>query len=154
VYGCSRGSARSFRLGSAGNCVAHARVSRVALAAATVAYGLERCGIDTGSTEVVVRQLGDGVQLASFPSTVKPLPPEAYSVVDSLVVRRDGAAAWIASAKSIVGHGEPDVEVHSVRGAHGKLLDSGPSIQPGSLRLHDSSLTWRHGRATRSAVLK
>ncbi len=126
----------------------------MALASATAAYGLERCGIDTGYTQVLVRGLDNGAQLSSFASTVKPLPAEAYSMVESLVVKRDGAVAWIASAASIVGHGQPDIEVHSGRGSNAQLLDSGPTIDAGSLRLHGSRLTWRHGGATRSAVLR
>jgi hypothetical protein len=152
VYGCSRPAHRITRLGSSGNCFEDARLSRVALAGATVAYGLQRCGVDTGFSQVVVRRLSDGTQLGSFAATEKSLGPESTNSVDSLVVRPDGAAAWIGVGSSIIGQGQ-DTEVRSGHGTEHKLLDSGSQIGPGSLRLHGSRLTWLHGHAGRSATL-
>jgi hypothetical protein len=40
-----------------------------------------------------------------------------------------------------------------VTAAGAKLLDSGAAIATGSLRLHRSVLSWRHGGATRTARL-
>ena len=117
-----------------------------------MAYGDHRCGVDTGFTEVVVLRLTDGHRLASYGATEKLLGPESISSVDSLVVRPDGAAAWIGVGSSIVGHSR-DVEVRAGHGQVSKLLDSGPQIQPGSLRLNGAHLTWHHGQATRSATL-
>ena len=65
VYGCSLRTHNQFRLGIVKNCQTAARVGPVVVAGDEAAYGLERCGIDTGSTEVIVRRLTDGRQLRS-----------------------------------------------------------------------------------------
>jgi hypothetical protein len=152
VFGCSGPAHRITRLGSAASCVNAAHVSRVALAGPIVAYGLQRCGVDTGFTQVLVRRLTDGTRLGSFAATEKPLGAESFSAVSSLVVKPDGAAAWIGTGSSIIGPGQ-DVEVRAGHGTERELLDTGSQINPGSLRLHGSHLSWLHGPAERSATL-
>jgi hypothetical protein len=152
VYGCVRGASASRRLGSAQFCIRSARVAPVALAGETVAYGLETCGVDTGFGNVVVRRLSDGRQLRSLAATTNPLPPESYQRVDSLVVKTDGAVAWIGVASSIVRRGE-GVEVHRADKRGAAELDSGTAVDKGSLRLRGSTLTWSHAGAVRSATL-
>jgi hypothetical protein len=117
-----------------------------------VAYGLESCGVDTGSSSVIVRRLSDGRQLRVLPATTNRLAPESYQLVGSIVVKTDGAVAWIAAARSIVRQ-SADEEVHRADRRGQRELDSGTSINSGSMRLHGSTLTWRHGAATRSATL-
>jgi hypothetical protein len=128
-------------------------IDRVALAGVTVAYAVHHCGVDFGFTNVLVRNLRDGTSLGTFAATEKSLGPEATNSVSSLVVRSDGAAAWIGTAESIISPAR-DIEVRTGHGQRRQLLDSGPQIKTGSLRLHGSRLTWRHGQATRSARLK
>ena len=153
VYGCIDATGQLRKLGGAGVCNRpDGAVAPVALAAATVAYGLERCGVDTGSSTVVVLNLSTGVQRADLPAITLPAGPESYGSVNSLVLRRDGAAAWIASSDSLVGR-STTYEVHRFAGGKSALLDSGGSIAPASLRLAGSLVTWRHGTATRSARL-
>lgn len=153
IFGCSRPARRVTRLGRAGSCLGgESFVERVALAGETVAYGDHRCGVDTGFTEVVVLRLTDGHRLVSYAATEQPLGPESISSVGSLVLTPGGAAAWIGVGSSIVGHTR-DVEVRAGHGHASRLLDSGPQIQPGSLRLNGSHLTWHHGQTTRSATL-
>src|SRR5205807_607519 len=121
-----------------------------ALSGTTLAYGLESCGVDTGSSSVVVRRLSDGRQLRLLPATTGQLAPESYQLVGSVVVKSDGAVAWIAAANSVVRQ-SGSVEVHRADRRGHAALDSGPSIEAGSLRLRGSTLTWRHGAATKSA---
>jgi len=45
------------------------------------------------------------------------------------------------------------LEVHKLDGGGSRLLDSGTGIDPRSLRLHGSALTWRDAKQTRSATL-
>jgi hypothetical protein len=123
----------------------------VKVAGNVTAYALTTCGIDTGSTEVIVRRLTDGQQRASEPATTTRLV-ESYTAVDSLVMRADGAVAWIAVNHSIVRHASA-TEVHKLDHRF-LLLDSGSGIDPRSLRLHKSKLTWKHRGATRSASLR
>ena len=148
VYGCVKSSGKTIRLGSSQLCIATTLVDRAAVGGDLTAYGAERCGVDTGSASVSVLRLSDGKQLHSFAAVIGPIGPESYQSVNSLVVKSGGAVAWIATARSIVGHGTR-IEVH----ANGHLLDSGAGIVGSSLRLRGSTLTWRHGTATRSATL-
>lgn len=148
VYGCLFRTGRSIRLGNARICVGQARVDRAAAAGDVIAYGTERCGVDTGTASVSVLRLTDDKRLGSFAAITGPAGPESYQSVDSLVVKRNGAVAWIATATSIIGRGTR-TEVHANR----RLLDAGAGIVVSSLRLHGSTLTWRHGTATRSATL-
>ncbi|HWF26469.1 MAG TPA: hypothetical protein VG275_13520 [Solirubrobacteraceae bacterium] len=153
VYGCVDATGQLRKLGGAGVCNRlDGAVAPVALAAATVAYGLERCGVDTGSSTVVVLNLITGIHRADLPAATLPTGPESHSSVTSLVLRRDGAAAWIARSASLVRR-RTTYEVHRFAGGKSSLLDSGGSIAPGSLRLAGSLMTWRHGMATRSARL-
>ncbi len=146
VYACDARRRTGVRLGRSTLCVGSSRVERVALAGDVVGYAVERCGVDTGSAAVKVLKASGGMSLSSRPALSGPVPPESYPSIGSLIVRRDGSVAWIASSRSIIGHGEL-IEVH--RGQ--ALLDSGPSIVPSSLRARGSTLSWRHGTATRTA---
>ena len=156
VYGCADSAGIAYKLGSTGTCVQSARIDHVALAGTVAAFGLERCGVDTGTTMIEVRRLTDNhAVLPVEPAITGPLGAESYESVGSLVVRRDGAVAWIARGDSIVGHGPTEVELHRVDShEHQTLLDSGAGIASGSLRLRGSRLTWRHGQAKRHATLR
>jgi hypothetical protein len=152
VYGCSTHGLRSYVLGSSATCHGSARVATVAVAADLAAFGLERCGVDTGSTVVTVRRLTDDRQLRSFAATTRSLP-EAFQSVRSIAIRSTGAVAWIGVVTSIVGHGSV-IEVHKAdRNRSPALLDSGSAVVPGSLREHGARISWRHGTATRTAPL-
>jgi hypothetical protein len=154
AYGCSVvHAARRYPLGQRATCLGTPRVGPVAVAGELAAYGLERCGVDTGFTQVVIRRLTDGRQQRSFVATTNPLGPESYQSVGSLVLKSDGAVAWIGVTSSIVRHGN-DIEVHRAEQHAQLLLDSGPGIDPASLRLRRSVLTWRRANRTRRAGLQ
>jgi hypothetical protein len=153
VFGCSVKGHKVFALGQTTSCVRSRRVAPVTVAGELAAYGLEQCGVDTGSTNVVVRRLTDGASLRSLPATTKPLGPESYQSVSSLVLKGDGAVAWIGVGHSIVRRGS-SAEVHRADRRGQALLDSGTAIDPRSLRLHGSTLSWRHADFTRSASLR
>lgn len=148
VYGCEVRTGKRVRLGNSRVCVAATLVDRAAVAGDLVAYGAERCGVDTGSATVAVLRLSDHKQLQSFAAVRGPVGPESFESINSMVVKRDGAVAWIATANSIIGHGT-QTQVH----ANGRLLDAGAGIVGSSLHLRGSTLTWRDGSATRSATL-
>jgi hypothetical protein len=154
VYGCSFAVGRSFRLGNVARSIREARVQPVAVAGNDAAYGLSRFGVDTIGTGVVVRRLTDGKRLRESPATRAGVVEGAQSV-GSVVVRSDGAVAWIGVERSIIGRGEA-IEVHAANGpASGdRVLDSGAQIVPGSLQLRGSTLTWTTGAATRHATLR
>ncbi len=150
VYGCA--GARQYRLGTTDRCIGTTKAGPVVVAARLVAYAATSCGIDIGTTQVIVRRLSDGTRVSGYPVSVLKPGAESFSSVASIVLERSGEVAWIVSENSIATHHQ-SVEV--VSGQHGRLrgLDSGSSIVPGSLRLTRAGLTWKHGRSTRSAPL-
>src|ERR1035437_5494170 len=152
VYGCA-GPGHRYRLGGVGNCISAHRVDPVTVAGVLAAYGLTSCGVDLGTTSVIVRRLSDGRRLVDDGANSLPLGAESYQSVDSLVLRAGGAGAWIAVGSSIVGHTRV-VEVHVQDGTGNHLLDSGAAVRTGSLRLRGVKLTWLHGRKLHSATLR
>jgi hypothetical protein len=151
VFGCARHH-KSHRLGGARTCVNSTLVGPVRVAGWLAAYGLERCGVDTGSTVVEVRRLTDGRRLAMRPATTGPPQVESYQSVTSLVLRSDGSVAWIATSKSVFAS-SGEIEVHSLAQGDFDLLDSGSGIAPKSLRLKGATLSWRDGGSVRTATL-
>jgi hypothetical protein len=152
VYGCAASTRRRYLLGASERTIREGRVGPVALAGVDVAYGLSRFGVDTGSTQVTVRRLTDGKLLHTAPATSSVAGPEAYQSIGALVVKPDGAVAWIGASNSIVGHGHGH-EVHRYDRRGQDELDRGTGIAGTSLRLHGSRLTWMHSGRVRSATL-
>jgi hypothetical protein len=153
VYGCVDATGQLRKLGGASVCNhLDGAVAPVRLAADIVAYGLERCGVDTGSSTVVIVNLVTGIRRGDLAASTLPVGPESYSSVTSLVLRRDGAAGWIARDGSLIGR-HTTYEVHRFSSGKSVRVDSGSSIAPASLRLSGSVMTWQHGNATRSARL-
>ena len=152
VYGCSRHGTRSFLLGRHATCEGSARVDPVTVEGEIAAYGSERCFVDTGNTAVIVRRLSDGKTLRSAAATSPP-GVESFQSVGSLVLKRDGAIAWIGSGSSIGLHTHR-IEVYKAD-SHGsvQLLDSGAAIRSDSLVLRGSRLSWQHGDTVRRATL-
>jgi hypothetical protein len=151
VYGCSVARGRSFRLGNVSRSLAESRVAPVAVGGEFAAYGLESFGVDTVSASVIVRRLTDGTEVKELRAT-RAVGAEAFESIGSVAVRANGAVAWIGTEHSIVGHGSA-IEVHAAGAGGDRVLDSGSRIDPASLRLHGSRLSWVDGGATRHAVL-
>ncbi len=149
--GCVAGARRSYRLGATGISLRVARVEAVRVVGRIAAYGLRVSGVDTGYAIVNVRRLTTGAFLAQRPATTR-VGVEAFQSIDSLVLKRDGAVAWIATARSI---GKPtfirQLQRSDARGV--RVLDSGAKLAARSLALHGSTLSWRHGTAVRTARL-
>jgi hypothetical protein len=128
------------------------RAGKLALAGVLVAYGETMSGVDTASAQVIVRRLDNGRTLRGLAAMSQPVGPESFQSVDSIVVKADGAVAWIAVAHSIIRQSaQTEVDRADQRGR--STLDTGSGIDSSSLRLRGSSLTWRHGGGTRSARL-
>ena len=155
AYGCAAGDHGQIRLGSRRSCIGSPRVGPVTVVGALTAYGLETCGVDTGSTVVNVRRLTDGKQLrrASAAGPLGPLGPESYEAVESLALAKSGSVAWIVSTNSLATH-QRSVEVRRADPRGNALLDSGAAIAIHSLRLTGSTLHWRDGGQMRTASLR
>ena len=151
VYGCAAKGTRPFRLGDTARSLREGRAGPIAVGGTLAAYGFTRFGVDTVSTEVVVRRLTDGAVLATRPAT-NVVGVESFQSVGSIVVKADGTVAWIGSDTSIIAHRARD-EVHVVSGGFDSVLDSGAGIDVTSLRLDGSSLSWRDGARMRRATL-
>jgi len=153
VYGCANGSGHSYLLGQGPKIgPGLARVGRVALAGVDAGYAVGRMGVDTFATQVVVRRLDNGQTLHDVSATTGLLGPEFFQTVQALVVKADGAVAWIADGGSIVRYTHR-VEVVRLDRRGEATLDTGPGIYPPSLRLSGSRLSWRDHGAVRSASL-
>jgi hypothetical protein len=154
VYGCLEATGTRLKLGGAGICnLPPGRAGPVRLSGAIVAYGLESCGVDTGSSLVVVRNLATTTRTAEVSAGTLPLGPESYVSVASLVLRHNGHVGWIATDSSLVGQHPTTYEVHRFTAGKSSLLDSGTAIHPGSLRLAGARMTWQNGTQKRSASL-
>ncbi len=152
VYGCAVARGRSFRLGHVSRSIAESRVGPVAVAGELAAYGLQSFGIDTVSASIVVRRLTDGKKLKELPAT-RAVSAESFESIGSVAVIASGAVAWIGSERSIIAS-RGSIEVHAAGSGGDRVLDSGPRIDPNSLRLHGSRLSWVNGGATRHATLR
>ncbi len=151
VSACSDQTGHTFVLGNRATCIRADLVGPFAMSGGVVAVADESCGVDTGSTTVLVRRLRDGRVLATAEAGDVP-GPESHTAVTALVVKSDAAVAWIAHATSIGGGGSL-VQVRRLDHRGARLLDSGSAVRTGSLRLHGSTLSWRHGTVTRFASL-
>lgn len=153
VYGCAHSTSRRYLLGASARSIREGRAAPVVLAGVDVGYGLSTFGVDTGSTQVVVRRLTDGKLLHRAPATSSVAGPESYQSVTAIVLKPAGAVAWIGQSSSIVGRGHGVVELHRFGGRGQSVLDRGSGIANTSLRLRGSVLSWTHAGRPRSATL-
>ncbi|HEY6397302.1 MAG TPA: hypothetical protein VIX82_07590 [Solirubrobacteraceae bacterium] len=152
VYGCAAQTGKVSFLGNRQICFAGPRIGPISLAGRLAAYALQRCGTDTSSSDVVVRDLADGKVLTNRAAISRVPGPESFASVGKIVVKRDGSIAWSAGVSSI-GHPSEVFEVHRVDRRGPALLDSGGAIAAASLRLRGSTVTWSDHGQPRSARL-
>lgn len=153
VYGCANGHQHVYVLGRAGlGRPGQGRVGLVALAGVDAGYSLSQMGVDTISTQVVVRRLDSGRTIRDLSAVTGRVGPEFFESVTGLVVKSDGAVAWIAKAGSIIRHGST-IEVDRADRRGEANLDGSAHDALRSLALRGSQLSWRHGAAIRTAQL-
>jgi len=152
AYGCVVGRVGNVQLGAVALSPGRAHIVVVRVAGRIAGYGLLTSGVDTGVATVNVRRLTTGKLLVQRPATTR-VGVEAFQSVDSLVLKSDGAIAWIATARAI---GAPKFirQVELLDGRAFRRLDSGPDVAASSLTLHGSRLSWKHGASTRTATLR
>lgn len=147
AYACAASNGRRVGLGMTGVC----GVGPFASGGDLVAYAAESCGIDFGTSTVVVLRPSDRRELLSRSALVgNGTGVESHVTVGSLVVNRSGAAAWIMVDRS-AGSVLTMLRVIEDHGRSVRVLAAGLKIDPRSLRLHGAKLTWRAGGATHSA---
>lgn len=152
VYGCADSAARSYLLAADQSRPGQAHIGRLALAGVDVAFGESTSGVDTLSAEVIVRRLDDGRTLHDVSATTGPLPAEGFQSVQAIVVKPDGAVAWIAEGGSIVSHANTE-EVDRIDRRGEATLEANAGFDFRELRLQGSRLSWRHENVVRTATL-
>jgi hypothetical protein len=162
-WGCAYGSKRSFKLGrelvaaSPGFALG---LKNVILAGTTVAYETLRSSgmgdFTKSQWHVVVVSLLTGRVFRKVPTGVptgesKPLASKLIGAGETraIVVKRDGAVAWINDTF----HKENRFEVHALDATGERVLAVGSNITPESLALAGSALYWRQGGKAMSATL-
>ncbi len=151
-YGCVRGR-RPVALGTARqNHPGQSRVGGFVLSGSFVGYHRSTCGVDTCSSDVVVRQLAGGRVVRDTNAFTGTAPPEGVVTVTAMVLR-GSSVAWVAGAQSIAGDAHPVYEVDRVDRHGAATLDRGAAIGPHSLTLSGTQLRWRDGGTTRTASL-
>lgn len=152
AYACVARGTRSYELGMTGYSIGAPHIEAVRVAGRIAAYGLRTSGVDTGYATMNVIRLTTGTLLAQRPATTR-VGVEGFQSIDSLVLKSDGAVAWIATARSI---GMPTFirQLQRLDERGFRLLDFGPNVAAASLTLHGSILSWKRGPAVRSATLR
>jgi hypothetical protein len=159
IYGCVYGSRHTYELGPVSDCNGAGvggcgGITQVALGGQIVAYDekLEapQTGVSAGPV-VVVRNLRTGRVLRKLPTGTRS-PPSAGPPL-ALVVKGDGAVAWIAQTRGATSHSVNEFEVYAAEAAGSRLLASGAEIDPSSLALVGSTLYWMQAGRAVSTVL-
>jgi hypothetical protein len=179
VFGCSRGR-RAYRLGFPHACdeTGCVGVDKEILNGSIVAYEWERNTATNEEEYVIVRDLRTGKVLHAVPTGAR-LRPESGKVgvgrVTTMVVKSDGAVAWIAfdferspgplafrecQAKGIIECRLPKAleelkcyDVYETDKTGTQLLASSTKVDPDSLALAGSTLYWTQNGKPMSAVL-
>ena len=150
LYGCTYGSSRVYRLGP----IAHRYqrkyleegfygLSHEVLAGPVIAYEeiANQLGCGFCQWAVVVRDLRNGRVLRREPTgtPVQAAHEENFGVgpVTTIVLKSDGAVAWIADAHDAPPEG--GFQVHASDASGSRLLAIGEDIEPGSLALAEST---------------
>ncbi len=167
-YGCSFKDKRSYYLGSppAYSSSGGSGTRLVTLAGAVVAYEGGTASAHYGTSWlVIVRDLRSGKVLQRLPTgtAAHPEPPRTEDGITrknvgigpatAIVVKSDGAVAWIVQAPSEGSGAAYEYQVHAVDKTGSRVLASGPEVEPHSLALAGSTLYWTAGGKPMSAIL-
>lgn len=131
----------------------HISLGRFELAGRVVAYLATQFGIDSGTTKLVVVDVGARRVLRSI---------EAGSYVDAGLILREAVIRYLVTSRGSVAwtvaredHRQPPLESvwAAPREGPAALLDSGPAIDAGSLALSGATLSWTDAGGQRTAPM-
>jgi hypothetical protein len=161
IFGCAYGAKRLYALGGppgfssqGGGELTHYTLAGVVLAYES--FGLTDFpgpGLPERQRHVVVTNLRTGRMLQRVPTGTSSPSSVGVGPVVTLVVKSDGAVAWIAGNTKEADEHATSYEVHAVDRTGNRLLASGAEIDPHSLALAGSTLYWTQGGKPASAVL-
>lgn len=164
VYGCANGRSHRYHLGAVptisstgGSAVAHETLAGPVVAYEESKYGGYESDVRSEAW-IFVRDLHTGRLLHKVPTGTAGEPGQVgvgYST--AIVVKRDGAVAWIVDNFGLnVGlppETVPYFEVKSLDGSGLRTLAEGTDVDPSSLALAGSYLYWTQGDHASSALL-
>lgn len=157
-YGCVYGSRRTYELGTPSDCIDVSLgecggITNVVLSGSVVAY--EESSNRPLVWWIIVRDLRSGRVLRRL-RTNTPGPVNTAGALEALVLKSDGAVAWVSQAHlpTAVPNGPREYEVYAADATgESRLLASGPGIEPGSLALAGSMVYWTQEGRPLSAPL-
>ncbi len=158
IYGCAYGSHLTYLLGEEArfSSVGGGGIEHVELDGTVVAYEESQVVPCCRKTElIIIRDLRTGRVLHRVPTGIPAMPISGYignGPVVSIVVKSDGAVAWMVEAE-----GEPSPEyyqVYAVDKFGSRLLASGTDVSRSSLALAGSTLYWTQGGHAFSVLLR
>jgi hypothetical protein len=133
-----------------------------ALAGPLVAYANDLSGHSTSLTTINVTDLRDPV--SGINRSADLAGPENTAFVPAIRLKSNGAVASIdcpdvgpndsSRACGRAGGSKKRVRLWNAGAARPRLVDAGRGIDPRTLKLRGSRLTWKHGRRLRHAVLR
>jgi hypothetical protein len=146
-YGCVYGSRHTYELGTPSDCIDVSigqcgGITNVVLAGSTVAY--EESSNRPLAWWIIVRDLRSGRVLRRL-RTNTPGPVNTAGAVEALVLKSNGAVAWVAQAHlpTAIPNGPREYEVYAADATgESRLLASGSGIEPASLALAGSTVYW------------
>lgn len=164
VFGCAVGTGHTYHLGETPECgqLVHCIVPErelMPLAGTVVAYAEEYNGSgllgENYSWFVVVRGLRTGRVVHRLPTGVRIQHTRGVGngPATAIVVKGDGAVAWITNNWEKPGKAPPYYEVHAADRNGTRLLAGGSDIEPNSLALAGTTLYWTKGGKPLSAPL-
>lgn len=149
IFFCSYRTRRRTEIG-ADDCLNNIQVDQTRFTRRLLAVELFSCGPGGGGSTFDVRRTRDGRRIRRVRTA---FVPDAYLNATDLVLRGDGALAWILEIRDTA-TAPPRYEVRaSVSGTGSTLLAEGADIAPGSLARAGSTLYWTQAGAPRSAPL-
>jgi hypothetical protein len=147
-YGCLFSRNRRFELGRNWD---DESIELPQVAAPYAGYVSIFCGVGRCFPFIAVRDLRDGRVLRNIDASIETVAGRP-SAVQSLVLKANGSVAWIVDRAAFMGSPRTiDVVAEDTTGR--RMLDRGPDIDPLSLRLSGSTLSWQKGGASRTATL-
>ena len=153
IFLCSYRTSRRTRLGT-DDCFNSIEVELTRFSRRLLAVGLLSCGPGGSVSTLDVRRTRDGRRIRQLQAVpAPPFMPGALMRVTDLVLRGDGALAWIVEIRDSATT-SPRYQVRtSLRGTESTLLAEGADIASGSLALAGSTLYWSQAGAPQSSVL-
>jgi hypothetical protein len=153
VFLCSYRTGRRTPLGT-DDCFNSIEVELTTFSRRLLAVALSSCGSGGSVATLDVRRTRDGRRIRRVRAVpAPPFMPGALIRVTDLVLRDDGALAWIVEIRDTA-TASPRYQVRtSLGGRASTLLAEGADIAPGSLARARSTLYWTQAGAPRSSTL-